>query len=571
MSIIFANTRSQVERLFRDLWVINDANHAIGIHHGSLTKDMRLNVESAISNQQLKAVVATSSLDLGVDWGNVDMIVNVGAPKGISRLMQRIGRSNHRLDTPSRAILIPTNCFEALECEAALEAISNNVLDDPLPNSSGSLDVLAQHIMSCACASSIDPNDLYQEVIKAYPYHQLSKKLFEDTLNFVANGGYVLQHYELYDRLIKDNEGKFYPRTPQLERRHRMNIGTIVESEKLKVMLISNLAGTKRKRGKGLHLGDIEERLILGMEPGDTFLFAGQVLRYETIRDLNVEVSTAKNKQPKVPIFAGGKMPLSSYLAAAVRNLLSTPAKHTPFPSYMKEWLVAQQTFSELPTNEKLLIELFPHRGLNYFTTYTFEGRSTNQTLGFLFTHRLQKFGVQPVGFSVSDYGISVWCISPLNTSSLGALWDPNFLEQELNDWLERSTMLKRFFRTTAVISGLTERKFPGQSKTGKQVTFSTDLIYDVLHKYDPKHLLLRSNRLDAERELIHLDELKLFLTKYQHLIHYRECERITPFSIPIILESSAEGVVGGGTDALLALNNVQEKAEYLYQEALNG
>jgi ATP-dependent Lhr-like helicase len=258
-------------------------------------------------------------------------------------------------------------------------------------------------------------------------------------------------------------------------------------------------------------------------------------------------------------------------LAAAVRNLLSTPAKHTSFPSYMKEWLIAQQTFSELPNDNKLLIELFPHRDLNYLTAYTFEGRPTNQTLGFLLTHRLQREGYQPVGFSVSDYGISVWCISRLNTSALNALWDPNFLEAELNDWLERSTMLKRFFRTTAVISGLTERKFPGQSKTGKQVTFSTDLIYDVLHKYDSNHLLLRSNRLDAERELIHLDELRLFLTKYQHLIHYRDCERITPFSIPIILESSSEGVGGSGTDALLALNNIQEKAEYLYQEALNG
>lgn len=568
MSIVFVNTRSQVERLFKDLWVINDSNVPIGIHHGSLTKDMRTKVETAITNQQLRAVVATSSLDLGVDWGNVDLVINLGAPKGISRLVQRIGRSNHRLDSPSHAILVPTNCFEALECQAALQAISAGILDDPPPNSKGGLDVLAQHIMSCACASPIDVDSLYAEVITAYPYSKLTKSLFQDTFNFVVNGGYVLEHYEQYHRLIKDDSGSFYPRNAQLKQRHRMNIGTIVEAEKLKVMLVYNKAGTKRKRGKGLHLGDIEERLILGMEPGDTFLFAGQILQYQGIRDLKVEVSRSNNREAKIPVFSGGRMPLSSYLAASVKHLLTTPKKHMVFPLYLQKWLRAQATFSQLPGEEELLVELFSHKGFNYITAYTFEGRPTNQTLGFLLSQRLENEGCHPLGFSVSDYGLSLWCLNSIPQSTLKKLWHPTFFKDELNNWLDHSSMLKRFFRNTAVVSGLTERKFPGQSKTGKQVTFSTDLIYEVLIKYDPNHLLLRSNRLDVERDLINLDRLKSFLETYQDKIHYQTCERLTPFSIPIILEKTVEGIEGAGTDALIALKTVQERSELLYREA---
>ena len=555
MSIVFVNTRSQVERLFKDLWVINDSNIPIGIHHGSLTKDMRTKVETAITNQQLQAVVATSSLDLGIDWGNVDLVINLGAPKGISRLMQRIGRSNHRLESPSHAILVPTNCFEALECQAALQAISEGILDDPPPNSKGGLDVLAQHIMSCACASPIDVDSLYSEVTTAYPYSKLAKSLFQDTFNFVVNGGYVLEHYEKYHRLIEDDSGSFYPRNPQLKQRHRMNIGTIVEAEKLKVMLVYNKSGTKRKRGKGLHLGDIEERLILGMEPGDTFLFAGQILQYEGIRDLKVEVSRSHNLEAKIPVFSGGRMPLSSYLAASVKLLLTTPKKHVVFPLYLQKWLEDQAKFSQLPGKEELLVELFTHKGFHYIIAYTF-------------AERLEKEGCHPLGFSVSDYGLSLWCLHSVKESILKTLWNPTFFRDELNNWLEHSAMLKRFFRNTAVVSGLTERKFPGQSKTGKQVTFSTDLIYDVLVKYDPNHLLLRSNRCDVERDLINLDRLKSFLETYQNKIHYQTCERLTPFSIPIILEKTVEGIDGAGTDALIALKTVQERSDRLYQEA---
>ena len=570
-SIIFVNTRAQAERLFQDLWTINEANFAIGIHHGSLTKDQRLKIEAAMAGKQLKAVVATSSLDLGIDWGSVDAIINVGAPKGISRLMQRIGRSNHRLDVPSRAILAPTNCFEALECQAALGAIAMGILDDAPPNKQGALDVLAQHIMSCACAAALDRDALYEEVITAYPYHQLPKPTFEDTFNYVVNGGYVLHYYERYQRLTANENGLFQPRSAQIKQRHRMNIGTIVEAEKLRVMLVSLKPKGKRRRGKGIPLGDIEERLILGMEPGDTFLFAGRVLQFEGIRDLAVEVTPSASQKAKIPAFAGGRMPLSSQLAAAVRNLLATPEYHDVFPAYIQEWLHAQSSVSRLPDRENLLVETFRRQGLHYLIAYTFQGRPTNQTLGFLLSHRLETAGCQPLGFAVTDYGLGLWCLSPFSQQGVEELWQPELCKADLEGWLQRSAMLKRSFRTTAVIAGLIERKLPGHLKTGKQVTFSTDLIYDVLHKYDPNHLLLRSNRQDVERDLIDLGRLQHFLLKQQGNIVYQGCQRVTPFAIPIIVESLTENINGAGIDALLAQRTLQEKADMLYREATHA
>lgn len=570
-ALVFVNTRAQAERLFQSLWALNSQNFSIGLHHGSLSKEKRLKIEAAMTQGKLKAVVATSSLDLGIDWGNVDIVVNVGAPKGISRLTQRIGRSNHQLEVSSKALLVPTNSFEALECQAALQEISNHALDDPPLNKRGALDVLAQHIMSCACAAPLNPNNLYEEIRMAFPYHELEQSVFIDTFNFVINGGYALSNYERYQRLVLNSEGSFEPRSSQIKQYHRMNMGTIVEAEKLKVMLVSNKPGGKRRRGKGLLLGEIEERLILGLEPGDTFLFGGRVLRYESVRDLIIEATPSASLQAKVPSFLGGKMPLSSQLASAVLKLLESPHQHQAFPLYLQEWLQAQKKFSCLPSSNKLLVELFSRQGLKYLTAYTFQGRPINQTLGFLLSHRLESAGCQPLGFAVSDYGLSLWCLKAIPKSFLKTLWDHNLYETEFENWLKNSSMLKRFFRTTAIISGLIQRKLPGHSKTGKQVTFSTDLIYDVLNKYDPNHLLLRSAREDVERELIGLEQLKHFLLTHKEKVHYQACQRITPFAIPIILDSSPEGITASGSDALLALHSVQERAVLLYQEATDA
>ncbi len=278
-TLVFVNTRAQAEIVFRELWRLNDAALPIALHHGSLSPEQRRKVEAAMSRGELRAVVATSSLDLGVDWAAVDLMIQVGAPKGVSRLLQRIGRANHRLDRPSRALLVPANRFEVLECRAALEGVMAGTLDgDPLKP--GGLDVLAQHILGTACAGPFDAEALYGEVTRAAPYAALSRADFDDVLGFVADGGYALRTYERYRRLTRDDQGRYRVAGPNHVRRYRMNLGTIVEAPTLKVKL---------KHGRVL--GAVEEYFIQGLVPGDSFIFAGQLLTFEGLRETWAEVS----------------------------------------------------------------------------------------------------------------------------------------------------------------------------------------------------------------------------------------------------------------------------------------
>ncbi len=268
-AIVFVNTRAQAELCFQGLWRFNTENLPIGIHHGSLEIEQRRKVEAAMSRGELRAVVATSSLDLGIDWGSVDLVVQVGAPKGASRLIQRIGRANHRLDEPSRALLVPGNRFEYLECRAAANAVAEKSFDgDPVV--AGGLDVLAQHILGMACSAPFTADALYQEVTGAAPYQTLARKDFDDTLRFVATGGYALGAYERWRRLNCDEARALYSlANTEFVRRYRMNIGTIVEATTLKVRM-----------GRGKVLGEVEEYFVQGLVPGDTFIFAGRLLRF---------------------------------------------------------------------------------------------------------------------------------------------------------------------------------------------------------------------------------------------------------------------------------------------------
>lgn len=381
-NLIFVNTRAQAESLLQSLWNINKHNLPITLHHGSLSKEQRLKVEQAMVQGTLKAIIATSSLELGIDWGNVDMVINVGAPKGISRLMQRIGRSNHNLDKPSKALLVPLNSFEVLECEAALKAIKLDVLDDEPPHIRGAIDILAQHIMSCACANPINPEELFSQITKAYPYQYVSMETFKGIFNFVVNGGYVLKHYNNFHKLVSNEQNFYSPSSNQIKKVHRLNMGTIVENEKLKVMLVTRKQSGKRKKGKGTFLGEIEEKFILNLNAGDTFFFSGIAVCFREINGLSAEVSLAKTKQVKVPAFAGASMPLSTNLSQFLRNIIANSSKNDHLPGYIHTWIETQTKLSSLPNEKELLVELFSYEGLHYLTAYTFEGRPINQALG---------------------------------------------------------------------------------------------------------------------------------------------------------------------------------------------
>jgi ATP-dependent Lhr-like helicase len=568
-TLIFVNTRSQAEFLFQSFWDINDDNLAIALHHGSLDVAQRRRVEDAMTRGKLRAVVCTSSLDLGVDWGDVDLVINVGAPKGSSRLMQRIGRANHRLDEPSKAVLVPANRFEVLECEAALEAVKDNAQDTP-PLRTGALDVLAQHILGRACGEPFFADDVFAEVRAAAPYAALARADFDAALDFVATGGYALKVYERFAKIRQDKAGKWRIAHPRVAQRYRLNVGTIVEADMLKVRLVrSRRTGQHVPRG-GRLLGEVEEYFIETLTPGDTFVFAGEILKYETLVENEVYVSRSTATDPKVPSYEGGKFPLSTYLAARVRAILADRGAWRALPEQVREWLEVQEWKSMLPPAGDLLVETFPRAAKSYLVCYPFEGRLAHQTLGMLLTRRLERAGLKPLGFVANEYALAVWGVGDMQLRiargelSLASLFDEDMLGDDLDAWLAESALMKRTFRTCAIIAGLIERRFPGEEKSRRQLTISTDLVYDVLRKHQPDHLLLRAAQNDAATGLLDIRRLGEMLSRIKGRIVHKPLDHVSPLSVPVMLEIGRETVYGEAADSLLA-----EAADELIRDAM--
>ena len=406
-TLVFVNTRSQAESIFQQLWHLNDGNLAIALHHGSLDVAQRRKVETAMADGRLRAVVCTSSLDLGVDWGDVDLVINVGAPKGASRLLQRIGRANHRMDEPSKGVLVPANRFEVLECRAALDAIAENAQDTP-PLRIGALDVLAQHVLGCACGEPFFSDDLFAEVRTAAPYAALTRADFDAVVDFVATGGYALKAYDRFARIREGKDGRWRIANPNVAQRYRLNVGTIVEADMLKVRLVRSRASKVLPRG-GRLLGEVEEYFVETMVPGDTFVFSGEILKYEALVEDEVYVSRSTSEDPKVPAYEGGKFPLSTYLAARVRGIIAHPQEWRDLPAQVREWLEIQQWRSQMPGVRELLVETFPRANKHYLICYPFEGRLAHQTLGMLLTRRLERARLRPLGFVANEYALAVW------------------------------------------------------------------------------------------------------------------------------------------------------------------
>lgn len=567
-TLLFVNTRSQAELLFGELWRINEDALPIALHHGSLDVAQRRRVEKAMEAGRLRAIVATSTLDLGIDWGDVDLVVHVGAPKGASRLAQRIGRSNHRLDEPSQAILVPANRFEVLECRAAIEANYLGAQDTP-PLIAGALDVLAQHVLGSACGEPFYADDLYEEVCSAAPYAALDRETFDRVIDFVATGGYALRTYERYARIRQMPDGRWRVANPRIAQQYRLNVGTIVESPMLSVRYVRSGRGAGGRGGP--MLGKIEEYFLEMLSPGDTFMFAGKVLRFEGIRENEAFVSNANKLDAKVPSYMGGKFPLSTYLAEQVRGMLADPARWAALPDQVSDWLRLQRDKSVLPPRDQLLVETFPRADRFYMIAYPFEGRLAHQTLGMLLTRRLDRAGARPLGFVATDYSLAVWGLDDLgalfrNRLPLSDLFDEDMLGDDLDAWLNESWMLKRTFRNCAVIAGLIEQRHPGQEKTGRQITVSADLIYDVLRSHEPDHILLQATRADAAAGLLDVSRLAEMLSRVRGRIMHKDLEQISPLAVPIMLEIGKESVAGEANESLLA-----EAAESVIEEAFGG
>ena len=538
ISLIFVNTRAQAELLFQSLWKENNNNLHIGLHHGSLDASQRRKVEKAMAESKLDAVVATSSLDLGIDWSDVDLVIQVGAAKGTTRLIQRIGRSGHSLGKPSNAIIIPTNRFEVIEAVAARENILDGKLDK-LEEYPGSIDVLAQYIVGRAVAGSFDAEKLYKQILTAPPYRSLEKGTFLKILEFVSTGGYALEHYEQFRRIVKGIDGLYRLTNKRVASRWRMNIGTIVETTTLKI-----------KFARGPILGEIEEYFVQSLRTGDSFIFAGRVVAFVEIINMQVIVEPTIAKEPKVPTYAGGRLPLTSDMSEKVRHILQSVEIHKSLPGPVREWLEIQQLHSKLPNADTLLLETFQRGERHYLVAYGFEGRNAHQTLGMLLTKRMERQHLKPLGFVATDYAIAIWSLEKVIKPI--TLFTPDILGDELEEWMAESTMLKRSFRQVAIISGLIDKKIPGLEKTKKQVTINSDLIYDVLRKYQPNHILLEATRQDSARGLTDIRRLGALLNRFENKITHMELPRISALAIPLLLEVGKESVMSEAVETML-------------------
>jgi ATP-dependent Lhr-like helicase len=549
ISLIFCNTRGLAELIFQDLWAVNDAALPIGIHHGSLAVEARRKVEAAIADGRLRALVCTASLDLGVDWGDVDLVIQMGAPKGSSRLLQRIGRANHRLDCPSEGLLVPGNRFEYLEARAALDAVDEGELDQESFRA-GALDVLAQHVMAMACAAPFHEDDLLAEIRTAPPYADLDGESFGRILSFIESGGYALRAYDRFKRLTRTPDGGWRVSHPRFIQQHRMNAGIIVDAPVHDVRFRN-----------GRRLGTVEDYFAATLSIGDTFFFAGLTLEIERMQDGEIIVR-ATSKSARIPTYVGTRLAMTTHLADRVRRFLADRDSWRRFPVEVREWLEVQAYRSVLPEPDQLLVETFPHEGRHYMVAYSFEGWNAHQSLGMLLTRRMEAQGLKPLGFVANDYALACYGLEPIRDPA--GLFSADLLEDEFVDWVQSSNLLKRAFREVAVIGGLVERQHPGRRKTGRQVTFSTDLIYDVLRRYEPDHLLLRAAWEDAKTRLTDIRRLSSLLDRAVGTMLHVELDRITPLAVPVLIMIGREMVPAGAAEDELLV-----EAETLAAEAM--
>jgi len=550
-TLIFHNTRAQAEIFFHNLWLNNQDNLPVAIHHGSLDLAQRKRVEAAITKGELRAVVCTGTLDLGIDWNEVDLVIQVGAPKNIKRLVQRIGRANHTYNTPSKAIIVPANKFEIVECQAALEAVRDKDLDGE-PIASGSLDVLCQHILLVACSGKILPAKLFEEIKQIGAYKNLTHEEFKECMGFCIDGGYALNRYEQWHRLKLDPSGNLILRDPRIANKIRMNVGTIQDTETLKVR-------THRRSG-GKPLGEIEEAFAASLTKGDTFLIGGNIVRFESLREMIVEVTHNANKQPKIATFMGTKFATSTKLSDRILDSFENQS-WKDLPADTVNWLNKQKEFSQLPVRNSLLIETFFRKSRHYLVIYGFAGRNANQTLGLILSKKLEELNLAPLGFVANDYATLIWGLEKVENPI--QLFKFSEIELGLDKWFSGNALMKRTFKAVASVSGLIDRNLPGLRKSGRQTTFSSDILYDTLVKYDPTHLLLKITKDEAMKGLIDFSRIEEMFKRVDDNIIHKNLPHVSPLAAPMLLEVGTIPIEGQARELLL-----KNEANSLMKEA---
>jgi ATP-dependent Lhr-like helicase len=541
-TLVFTNTRSQAEIWYQALLEARpDWAGLLALHHGSLSREVRDWVELALKQGTLKAVVCTSSLDLGVDFLPVERVLQIGSPKGVARLMQRAGRSGHAPGRPSRVTLVPTHSLELLEDAAAKTAVAERKIE-ARESPEKPLDVLVQHLVSMALGGGFYADHMLAEVRTAWAYRHLTDEEWQWALAFIRHGGHSLTAYPDYRRAEPDDDGRWHVPDARLARRHRMSVGTIVSDASLSVKYWT-------KGGSGGSLGSVEEGFIARLRPGDNFLFAGRLLELVRVENMTAYVRRATGKKAAVPRWNGGRMPLSSELADAVVDKLGEAANGvyaSPEMRLLQPLLAVQASWSALPTAHTLLAEVHKSREGWHLFLYPFAGRSVHLGLASLLAWRLGQG--QPLSFSiaVNDYGLELLCASPIDYTAVltPALFSSDNLLHDVLASLNAGELARRRFREIARIAGLVFSGYPGAAKSARQLQASSALFFDVFQQYDPSNLLLTQAQQEVLRQELEVQRLQHTLQRLQQReLDIRLIKRATPLAFPLLVERFRESL----------------------------
>ncbi|WP_322846128.1 ligase-associated DNA damage response DEXH box helicase [Pseudomonas sp. B33.4] len=541
-TLVFTNTRAQSEIWYQALLEARpDWAGLIALHHSSLSRETRDWVEQALKDGQLKAVVCTSSLDLGVDFLPVERVLQIGSAKGIARLMQRAGRSGHAPGRTSRVTLVPTHSLELLEAAAARDAVEQRRIE-PRLSPHKPLDVLVQHLVSMALGGGFLPDELYEEVRSAWAYRDLTPADWAWALAFVRHGGMSLTAYPDYRRVEPDEHGVWRVPDARLARRHRMSIGTIVSDASIQLKFWS-------KGGGGKQLGSVEEGFIARLKPGDGFLFAGRLLELVRVENMTAYVKRSTAKKAAVPRWNGGRMPLSSELAEAVVRRFSAAAQGEfvgPEMQALRPLLETQMRWSGLPTAENLLAEVLKSREGWHLFLYPFAGRQVHLGLASLLAWRVSQR--QPVTFSiaVNDYGLELLSATPIDWAEYlnSDLFNADDLLEDVLASLNAGELALRRFREIARIAGLVFAGYPGAPKSTRQVQASSGLFFEVFKQYDADNLLLAQAGEEVLREELDIRRLEQTLERINQMkLDVHQVKRPTPLGFPLLVERMRESM----------------------------
>ncbi|WP_263603066.1 ligase-associated DNA damage response DEXH box helicase [Chryseobacterium sp. PET-29] len=531
-TIVFTNTRSQSEMWYQLLLdAYPDFAGQIAIHHSSIDAHLRIWIEENLSNGKLKAVVSTSSLDLGIDFKPVDTVIQIGSAKGVARFLQRAGRSGHSPFETSKIYCVPTHSLELIEVSALKEAVKNNVIEPRDPQVL-CFDVLVQFLMTLAIGDGFYPQDIYPQIKETFAFQQMTDEEWKNILDFLTIGGKALKSYEEFHKVVIDETGLYKVTSRRISMLHRMNMGVIVSDAMLKVKFIS-----------GGYIGMVEEYFISRLKKEDKFILAGRVLEVAMIKDMTVFVRASKGKA-FAPSYLGGRLPLSSNLGQFLREKLSgalNPKSSEKELKFLHPLLANQEERSHIPEENEFLVELIKNREGYHLFMYPFEGRLVHEVMAALIAYRISKLA--PISFSMAmnDYGFELFSDKqiPLNEDNLEQILTRDNLMTDVISSINAAEMARRKFRDIAVISGMVIQNFPGQQRSNKSLQSSAGLIFKVLEDYDPDHFLVRQAYTEVFN--MQLQEQRLveaFKRIEKSKVILKFANSFTPLSFPIKVDS---------------------------------